>query len=100
MSYFRSPFMRRFKQKIRKKGEENQRKIVLFYKLGKVVSCISERNLLILSVLTIKVKHFHELFSFSKRPRKIFFPSIFPKKMMSHFSRREKYLSNPGATFH
>ena len=32
MSHFRSPFMRRFKQKIGKKGEENPHKVVPFYK--------------------------------------------------------------------
>ena len=80
MSHFRSPFMRRFKQKIGKKEEENPRKIVPFYKPGKVVSCISKRNLLILSVLTIKVKLLHELFRFSNCPKKSFFPSIFSKK--------------------
>jgi hypothetical protein len=31
--------------------------------------------------------------------RKKKFPSIFPKKMMSHFSKRQKSLPNPGVTF-
>jgi hypothetical protein len=33
-------------------------------------------------------------------PKKTFFPSIFPTIMMSYFSRQEKSLPNPGATFH
>jgi hypothetical protein len=64
----------------------------------KVDSCISSRNVLILSVPTIKVKHFHELLSFSKSQKKIF-NRYFQKKMISHFSRREKS-PNPGFTFH
>ena len=101
MSHFGFLFMRRFKQNIGKKdGEENPRKIFLFNKPRKVVSCISSRKVQILFVLTIKVKHFHELFRFSKCSKKNIFSIDIFKKMMSHFSRREKSLPNPGATFH
>ena len=65
-------------------GEENRRKIFPFYKPREIVSSITSRNVIILSVLTIKVKHFHELFSFSKCSKKTSWKNLF-QTLMQHF---------------